>query len=211
LTPAPFEQSFAHSIYRDRYQHPQDGDWFGTAKRVTGAVMPALFHAPGARRTLSFILRAQERVYGLMADRKFIPGGRYLYAAGRDLHQVNNCILLRPTTHARAGPTFRTRRDGDDDWRGHRRLVRRPAPRGGAHPSAPAASASGPHGKMCMTNDMGRYLTQGGNRRCAIWAGLPWWHPDVLVHHVQGLERCGARSRTRTGPSLRRWTRRTSR
>ena len=24
-----------------------------------------------------------------------MPGGRYLYAAGRDFHQVNNCVLLR--------------------------------------------------------------------------------------------------------------------
>jgi ribonucleoside-diphosphate reductase alpha chain len=27
-----------------------------------------------------------------MVDRKFIPGGRYLYAAGREWHQVNNCL-----------------------------------------------------------------------------------------------------------------------
>lgn len=28
----------------------------------------------------------------VIRDRKFLPGGRYLYATGRDLHQVNNCL-----------------------------------------------------------------------------------------------------------------------
>ena len=36
-----------------------------------------------------------------MGARDFIPGGRYLYAAGRDFHQVNNCILLRCPDSAR--------------------------------------------------------------------------------------------------------------
>jgi ribonucleotide reductase alpha subunit len=60
-------------------------------------------------------------------------------------------------------------------------------PGGGAHRRT-GGVASGPMGKMRKTNDGGRELLQGGNRRCAIWAGLPWWHPDMFdVHHVQGL------------------------
>jgi hypothetical protein len=38
-------------------------------------------------------------------QRKFLPGGRYLYASGRGLHQTQNCLLCGPRTPARAGPT----------------------------------------------------------------------------------------------------------
>jgi ribonucleoside-diphosphate reductase alpha chain len=32
---------------------------------------------------------------------------------------------------------------------------------------------------MQMFNECGRGIMQGGSRRAAIWAGLPWWHGDV--------------------------------
>ncbi|MBA3432431.1 MAG: hypothetical protein H0U16_13270, partial [Actinobacteria bacterium] len=40
--------------------------------------------------------------------------------------------------------------------------------------------ASGPLPKMRQVNDTGRHIMSGGNRRSAIWAGLPWWHPDIF-------------------------------
>jgi ribonucleoside-diphosphate reductase alpha chain len=60
----------------------------------------------------------------------------------------------------------------------------------------PGRGAHPPHGRpgrradglMRKTNDGGRELLQGGNRRCAIWAGLPWWHPDIFKFiESQGL------------------------
>jgi ribonucleoside-diphosphate reductase alpha chain len=33
---------------------------------------------------------------------------------------------------------------------------------------------------MKMTNESGRYIMQGGQRRSAIWAGLSWSHSDVF-------------------------------
>jgi ribonucleoside-diphosphate reductase alpha chain len=33
---------------------------------------------------------------------------------------------------------------------------------------------------MELVNDQGRCYLQGGNRRSAIWAGLPWSHPDIF-------------------------------
>jgi ribonucleoside-diphosphate reductase alpha chain len=181
LIPTPFEQPFAHSIYQTRYQHPQDGDWFGTAKRVTGAVVPALFHAPRAPQNVGFIGDAADRIYGLTVARQFCPGGRYLYAAGRDLHQVNNCILLRPDDSREGWATLGYHADmatmtgaGIGVWYGDIR----PA---GALIRRTGGLASGPMGLMRKTNDGGRELLQGGNRRCAIWAGLPWWHPDIFT------------------------------
>lgn len=183
MTPSifPFEQQFAYDIYAARYKHPQDGDWAGTTKRVVGAVMPSLYHAPRAPQNVGYISDATERVAALMGRREFCPGGRYLYAAGRDLHQVNNCVLLRPEDSREGWADLGYRADmatmtgaGIGVWYGDIRpagsLIRRT---GGL--------ASGPMGLMRKTNDGGRELLQGGNRRCAIWAGLPWWHPDVFA------------------------------
>lgn len=180
MTPAPFEQPFAHSIYRDRYQHPQDGNWSGTARRVAGAVMPSLLHAPKAASHVSEILNGQERVYSLIKDRKFIPGGRYLYSAGRDYHQVNNCLLLKVEDTREDWGAASERNElalmsgaGIGVWYGELRPGGSPIHRTGG-------VAGGSLGKMRMTNETGREIIGGGNRRGAIWAGLPWWHPEVF-------------------------------
>jgi ribonucleoside-diphosphate reductase alpha chain len=39
--------------------------------------------------------------------------------------------------------------------------------------------ATGPIALMQMFNESGRGIMQGGSRRAAIWAGLPWWHGDI--------------------------------
>ena len=82
---APFENSFAHGIYKDKYA--QEGeDWFDTARRVTHHVMEAIDMED---------TRERGEIEALIGNRQFVPGGRYLYAAGRDLHQVQNCALYR--------------------------------------------------------------------------------------------------------------------
>src|ERR1051326_3857309 len=89
--PAPFSTDFAHTIYKQKYAHPGE-EWNDTARRVTTNVMAALHDAPGGASILSG--DAVARIYGLISERKAIPGGRYLYAAGRPLHQVQNCLWL---------------------------------------------------------------------------------------------------------------------
>ncbi len=169
-----FHTNFAKSIYEARYKHPDDGSWHGTSARVIGSVMSAV-----KGRGVD-IYDPAERLLGLMDQKKFMPGGRYLYAAGRDLHQVNNCILLRPSDSREGWADMSYHAEmslmtgaGIGGWYGDLRpagsLIRRTG-----------GEASGPLGKMMMINDMGRYIMQGGARRAAIWAGLPWWHADVF-------------------------------
>jgi ribonucleoside-diphosphate reductase alpha chain len=120
------------------------------------------------------------RLFGLMERRQFIPGGRYLYATGRDLHQVNNCILLRcpddregwATTSYQAEMALMTGA-GIGVYYGDVRPS-------GSVISRTGGIASGPVPKMQQVNETGRHTMQGGNRRSAIWAGLPWWHKDVF-------------------------------
>lgn len=79
--------TFATNIYKQKYaQTKPDGTletWPETANRVARAVIAA---APSDETGL------YSRVYELIRDRKFMPGGRYLYAAGRPFHQTQNCF-----------------------------------------------------------------------------------------------------------------------
>lgn len=171
----PFDTQFARNIYESRYRHPDDHDWRGTARRVISHPMICLGH-----RTGRFLQDETARLHALMVNRRFIPGGRYLYATGRDLHQVNNCVLLRcpdsregwATTSYQAEMALMTGA-GIGVYYGDLRPSGSPITRTGG-------VASGPIPKMQQINETGRHTMQGGNRRSAIWAGLPWWHEDVL-------------------------------
>jgi ribonucleoside-diphosphate reductase alpha chain len=173
----PFPTSFAENIYQARYEHPQDLNWTGTARRVTHFPMEAL--RSRFKGSLMFD-DAKERIFQATKRRVWLPGGRYLYAAGRDLHQVNNCVLLRCpddregwATHSYQSEMSLMTGAGIGGWYGDVRpagsLIRRTG-----------GFASGPLSKMQMVNEQGRHIMQGGARRSAIWAGLPWWHADIF-------------------------------
>src|SRR4051812_28457547 len=84
--------AFARNQYHSKYAWKDaDGnpteDWPDTALRVVTNVMSALgydYRDEEFRKILQFV-----------TERKFMPGGRYLYASGRELHQTQNCLLLK--------------------------------------------------------------------------------------------------------------------
>lgn len=172
-----FLSDFAQKIYLDKYAwKDENGDptevWPDTAWRVTSNVMGALGYT---REDDEF-----QRVFQLIHDRKFIPGGRYLYATGRPLHQVNNCVMFRCE-------------DSREGWADmlHKCAMALQTGAGigvvysdvreeGAPIRKTGGIASGPLSVMNMVNEIGRHIVQGGTRRSAIWAGLHWNHPDAL-------------------------------
>lgn len=115
-----------------------------------------------------------------MQDMKFIPGGRYLYYAGREMPFFNNCYLLKAEED--------TREDWADlAWKAESCLltgggigvdysVYRPS---GSIIRRTGGTASGPLPKMGGINNQGRYIMQGGSRRSAIYASLSHKHSDV--------------------------------
>jgi ribonucleoside-diphosphate reductase alpha chain len=115
-----------------------------------------------------------------MQDMKFIPGGRYLYYAGRQKPFFNNCYLLKAEED--------TREDWANlAWKAESCLLTgggigvdytayRPA---GSIIKRTGGFASGPIPKMNGVNNQGRYIMQGGSRRSAIYASLAHYHPDV--------------------------------
>jgi ribonucleoside-diphosphate reductase alpha chain len=119
-------------------------------------------------------------IVNLIADRKFLPGGRYLYASGRGLHQVQNCALYRAED---------TREGWADLMRKYCMSLMTGAGVGtdysdvrcsGSLITRTGGTASGPISLMKMGNEVGRNVMQGGARRAAIWAGLSWWHADIF-------------------------------
>src|SRR4051812_48315494 len=78
---------FTETVYKQKYSLDGKEEWPDTAKRVAENVLGALEY-PAYSDEVREVTR-------LITERKFLPGGRYLYASGRSLHQVQNCLLLR--------------------------------------------------------------------------------------------------------------------
>lgn len=161
---------FAEAIMLQKYAHDLDEGketWQQIAHRVATHVMRA-------------VRGPYKEIETAIAERKFMPGGRYLYASGRPFHQVQNCLLMR----------------ADDSREGWAELMNkitmalmtgagigvdysdvRPE---GSKIRKTGGFATGPLALMQMVNEAGRGIMQGGSRRSAIWAGLRWDHPDCL-------------------------------
>lgn len=182
VTPSPEEtvlddmSPFAKSVYEQKYAWRDDEgniteNWAGTALRVTTNVLGALGYTQDDREF--------QEIYALIRDRKFMPGGRYLYSSGRSLHQVQNCLLLRAEDSregwadllSKAAMALQTGAGIGIDY-SRVRPSGTPIKRTGG-------VASGPLALMRMINEVGRGVMQGGARRSAIWAGLNWNHGDV--------------------------------
>lgn len=163
-----FDSSFAQTIYLQKYSLDKQETWADTCRRVVTSVCGQLLSKED-----------QEEIYKLMVERKFIPGGRYLYSAGRPWHQVNNCFLFKAE-------------DSREDWAelmskstsalmsgggiGADYSKLRPE---GAVIKKTGGTSTGPIALMNMVNEAGRHIMQGGQRRSAIWAGLNWSHDDI--------------------------------
>lgn len=164
---------FAQTVMQERYAWLKNGTretWPEIAQRVATNVMGAV----GASKELT------AEVAQAIASRKLMPGGRYLYASGRDFHQVQNCLLLRAE-------------DSREGWADLLSKVTMALMTGagigvvysdlraeGAPIKRTGGYSSGPLALMQAVNEVGRSAKQGGNRRAAIWAGLHWNHPDVM-------------------------------
>ena len=163
-----FDNKFAQDIYLQKYSLDKQENWADTCKRVVNSVTGQLLTKED-----------QEEIYKIMVERKFIPGGRYLYSAGRPWHQVNNCFLFRAE-------------DSSEGWSDTMQKATAALMSGGgigfdysslrpdgALLKRKGGTSTGPIALMNMVNEAGRHIMQGGQRRSAIWAGLNWSHSDI--------------------------------
>ena len=171
-----FKTQFGETIFRYKYALGAGDTWSKLADRlvedVTGSrwgTQPVLM-SDGDRKQLAQYIR----------EFKFIPGGRYLYYAGREYKAYNNCYLLRAEEDTReewSAVTWRAMSclmTGGGIGIDYSRL--RPA---GKALSRTGGTASGPIPLMYAVNEIGRNVMQGGSRRSAIYASLNWQHEDI--------------------------------
>jgi len=164
----PFTTDLATQIYLQKYSMSQKETWSETCRRVTDNVCGQYLPA-----------ELKEEIFQAMNRRKFIPGGRYLYSSGRELHQVNNCFLFRAEDSregwadmmGKSASALMTGGGIGGDYSAVR-------PRG-ALIRRTGGESTGPIALMNMVNEAGRHIMQGGQRRSAIWAGLQWDHKDI--------------------------------
>ena len=162
----------AQRVASERYLFPGE-DWPKLAHRVSSNV----FGAVADRGDVSKFIADAER---FITARQFIPGGRYLYATGRTMHQTQNCLLFKAD-------------DSREGWADHyyKHVMGLSTGAGigtvyswirpkGTPLQRTGGVAGGPVNLVLGTNEVGRTIRTGGDRRAALWAGLHWWHEDVM-------------------------------
>lgn len=168
---------FARTIFEAKYAWKNEAgevteDWPKTCKRVVTHVLGALGYSEEDEEF--------QRLLGYMIDRKFLPGGRYLYASGRGLHQTQNCVLLK-AEDSREGWAKIMSDAGMALMTGAGIGIEYSSLRPSGTPiKKTGGEASGPLALMKIVNEVGRNVMQGGSRRSAIWAGLNWKHGDIF-------------------------------
>jgi ribonucleoside-diphosphate reductase alpha chain len=164
-----FRSKFSEDIFNHKYRHEGAETWDALASTLVQDVCGDLLSKTEISQLTAHI-----------RDMKFIPGGRYLYYAGRPNKFFNNCYLLKAEED--------TREDWADlSWKAESALmtgggigVDYSVYRASGTPIAKTGGqASGPIPKMNMLNEIGRRVMQGGSRRSAIYASLNWKHGDI--------------------------------
>ncbi len=164
-----FRTKLSEDIFNQKYRHPGCETWHELCQTLVNDVI-------GER----FPDTVKSALVDHMSNLRFIPGGRYLYYAGREGKFFNNCYLLK------------SEEDTREDWAelskkaelcltsgggiGNDYSIYRPR---GSIIHRTGGVASGPISKMEMVNEIGRHVIQGGTRRSAIYASLNWTHRDI--------------------------------
>ena len=164
-----FRTKFAEDIFVAKYSHDDTYTWDELATVLVEEVCEDFMPKSDVDQLAKYV-----------QEMKFIPGGRYLYYAGRPLKAYNNCYLLR------------AEEDSREDWAnlswkaescltvgggiGSDYSIYRPR---GARLTRTGGTASGSVSKMRMIDNIGREVMQGGSRRSAIYASLRHSHGDI--------------------------------
>ena len=172
-----FRTHIAESIFYNKYAQGRNDTWKNLAIRLVDDVCGRM--GGEARQTL-LSTEDMKDLTKFIVDMKFIPGGRYLYYAGRPLHAWNNCYLLKGEEDTREEWGNILKRASDclmsGGGIGVDYSVFRPR---GAALKRTGGQSSGPLPLMNSVNEVGRNVMQGGSRRSAIYASLNWQHEDA--------------------------------
>jgi ribonucleoside-diphosphate reductase alpha chain len=164
-----FRNSFAENIFKQKYALFPEQTWAEKAHDISFDVTQNLM-PPDTQGELEQYIK----------DFKFMPGGRYIYYAGRRARYYNNCYLMKGEEDTREEWGNLCKRSSDALMSGGGigcdYSVFRPQ---GSPLGRTGGVASGPIPLMHSINEIGRNVMQGGSRRSAIYASLNWMHGDA--------------------------------
>ena len=164
-----FRNKFAEDIFNFKYARFPGQTWEEEARELADDVCGGILSDGEI-----------DYIYELIRDMKFVPGGRYIYYAGREMKAYNNCYLLKAENDTREewGKIYKEASDclmtGGGIGIDYSILRQR-----GALLQRTGGFASGPIPLMLGVNEIGRQVMQGGSRRSAIYASLNWKHGDI--------------------------------
>ena len=164
-----FRSKFSEDIFNTKYSHEGAETFHELACTLVNDVCQ------------DYLLKDdKDELIDHISNLRFIPGGRYLYYAGREKKFFNNCYLLKAEADTRedwaklsweSESCLMTGGGIGIDYSAYRQEGQTLKGTGGI--------SSGPIPKMQMINEIGRHVMQGGSRRSAVYASLNWKHPDI--------------------------------
>lgn len=164
-----FRNSFGYNIFQHKYARYPGQSWSEKAEEIVKDVTENLMPSP-----------EQDELTQYVKDFKFMPGGRYIYYAGRPYRAYNNCYLLKAEEDTREEWGNIAKRASDCLMSGGGIGVDYSCLRPKGSPlGRTGGTASGPIPLMHSINEVGRNVMQGGSRRSAIYASLNWRHGDA--------------------------------
>lgn len=165
-----FRTEFGRTIFENKYRNDAGGcdTWENLCSTLTERVCKDRMDKEDISQLTEY-----------MREMKFIPAGRYLYYAGREASFFNNCFSF-------------IGEDSREGWAdlGYKHFMALMVGGGvgtfygkvrpeGENISRTGGLSSGPLPLMYAMNEIGRNVQQGGSRRSALYAALPWNHMDV--------------------------------
>jgi ribonucleoside-diphosphate reductase alpha chain len=168
--PSTFRTPLSEAIFNQKYRHEGAETWDELAVTLVTDVCKQFMSIGDMTQLARYI-----------TEKKFMPGGRYLYYAGRKAKFFNNCYI------------FKSQEDSREDWADtswkHESALMTGGGTGndfsvyrakGSPLGRTGGVASGPVSKMRMINEIGREVQQGGSRRSALYGSLNWQHGDAM-------------------------------
>ncbi len=171
-----FRTEHGLNIFKNKYAQNQYETWADRAHIVVDAVAGT----NGGTEKALLTKEERDQLVEYLVDFKWLPGGRYLWYAGRKARFYNNCYLLKAEEDSReewadlwkrAGSCLMTGGGIGIDVTNFRPKGRTLSKTGGV--------SSGPIPFLLATNEIGRNVMQGGSRRSAMYGSMNWQHEDA--------------------------------
>ena len=171
-----FRTELGLNIFKNKYAQNQYETWADRAHIVVDAVAGT----NGGTEEALLTKEERDQLVEYLVDFKWLPGGRYLWYAGRKARFYNNCYLLKAEEDSReewadlwkrAGSCLMTGGGIGIDVTNFRPKGRTLSKTGGV--------SSGPIPFLLATNEIGRNVMQGGSRRSAMYGSMNWQHEDA--------------------------------